>query len=237
MAVSKRTFKRRRATRSKRVVAMPVKRYVKSQFNRRLEHKQLNTFADEATVTRAGTIYDLCGVQRGTGGYARIGDEVTFRHIHFRYEVFQRDSLLLNLDNHNNIRVMLVQWKPEYEKDAPIPQRILELDSSIDNDPTIAPYNYDRRRDYTILYDRLHILTGEPIYNGTTVTFYAGPSSYKAAKTSIYSTKVSNKTITYGPVVTSETGKNHIVVLAISDSATIPSPSISFSAVFNYTDA
>lgn len=237
MAVSKRSFKRRRFTRSKRTVAAPVKRYVKRQFNRRLEHKFIYDYANNDTVTRSGYIYDLTDIQRGTQSFARIGDDITFIRLMFRYEVFQRDSILLNLDSHNNIRLILLQWKPEYSKDPPLPEKILELDTSIGNDPTLASYNADRRKDYTILYDKLHILTGEPVYNGSSVTYYSGPSSYKTGRSFIYSKRVPNKTITFSSEFTAGYGKNHIILLAVSDSAVVPSPEISFSSQFSYTDA
>lgn len=105
--------------------------------------------------------------------------------------------------------------------------------------PTVAPYNYENRDRYHIVYDSCLTTFNMPTWNGSATLYNPGPDSYKVAFKKphvITGRRLGKKYIDYLPSNYAY-GTNRLYLLLVSDSTFTPHPFAQFCGQIDYTDA
>lgn len=202
----KRTYKKKRSKRSKKT-ALATKKYVKYMFNKELEHKWFGAEYN-ANIADTGTFVDFSAVTQGVGSVQRIGDKINPTTIKF-------DISFLAQDLTNRFRLIIFQWHPNDNADAPQIQEIISYTAGYQ---TQAPLNPDFREQYTLLKDDfLHFETNSLLQHRRYIFRPKRVIDYNAAG--------------------STNGRNHIYVFMVSDSAVVPHVGVTITSMLMFTDA
>lgn len=199
--------------RKTRKVPDNVKRYVKSQQTRALETK----FYDRKNITLnpdySGQIVDLTAlITQGTTVATRVGDEITLRSIEWRGQIQYADT-------HNFVRFAIVRFKENNTGNIPLLSDWLETVADILAPTTL--WSYDNKADIQVLWDKTYYVDNA---NKKAVQF-AGKLGPQKLKT----------TVKYDPGVNS--GRDHIYIVAISDSSAAAHPQVDYDMRVLYKDA
>lgn len=190
-----------------------VKRVVKT-VNKGREHKVFTNIYNQLQVPWNGNFYELCNPVVGTADTQRIGDRVTPVNIDLKLRIVSSSS-----DVYNMVRIIVIQ---AHTTAFVVATDILRVMSSLS-----APYapesqfNYDNRKTYSVLYDRLR-----------GVSYNVGPA------TTTFNINIKRKLrpiqFTGGTVTTISGG---LYMIVISDSQATVHPDLAGTVRVLYTDS
>lgn len=162
----------------------------------------------------------------GTGYNQRAGAEIIPTELNFNY-------IIKCGDVYNLTRVLLIQWMDDAVLDAPTASEIFDPNSYSGAQQVIGQFLWPDRSKFKVLYDSLSTLVGSVV--GTpSASNPAGPTSVRDHKVTVFGKKMRRI------IGTTTIGGNYIgalYVVAISDSAITPNPTISWTARLKYRDA
>ncbi len=155
-----------------------------------------------------GTITGLLGPAQGAAVNQRIGDIIYLQKMWINYTC---DAA--NADVYSSLRVIVFQWHPNNGLIVPTASDILQLVST----SVYAMYDWNFADQYTILYDKLHSFAGlSTAPTASSNQCFGGQIDLsRASKQCNFS-------------IGSTFSSNSIYLLAISDSAIIPTPNLTF---------
>jgi len=176
-----------------------------------------------AADSNTGVLLDISAlVVPGTTDQTRIGDSIFTRSIELNYAVTS-----ITADQFNMIRVLIFIWKPT---STPVVTDVLQFGNGTVIAP-LSPYNHDRRDDFFILYDKLHMM---PYKDAGAGLVSVTSNSAQAKMNLIYKIPSFLRKVQY--VATTAVGNNHVYMLFYGDSAVAPHPQFAYSLKYNYSD-
>lgn len=203
-ALAKMAEESRSRARPKKSVPREVKQYV----NTRIAGSSVHHYKpDQITYseTNAASLYDLSAdIAPYTGATSpninRTGDEAHLMSLQLR-------GNLRVADNTNIFKILIFRWHPNTVAFTPTEAHIHKYLGHPE-----SPYNEDERKQYTILYEKLHYLseTSKPIV----------PINIK-----LFGKKVANKPMLYS-ANNANTGQDHIYLYLQSDSTLVANPAL-----------
>lgn len=171
-----------------------MRRVAKQVIRSQSERKYIATSLDTAISFNA-SLLTVAMPTLGTGNSNRIGQTIT-------PTVIQLKGVFSYSDPYNLIRMMVVQWHPDNQVDVPLAQDFFNAVGNLHAPDSNTPDPSIRNR-YTVLSDRRYVVSS------------AGPVA-REFNFSVYP----KKKILFNTGLT--TGKNHIYVVAVSDSGVAP---------------
>lgn len=203
-AAVRKTYKRKRrpARLPKRQYAA-IQKLISKNFNKRAEKKHFLTYNTGYSVDYAGTIQSLSDITQGDTDVTRDGDSLYLRSIRVKGGVVVSDST-------NAVRIIIFQWHADSTDDTATVNDILSATAVGTVVGPFASYYHDKRRLYTVMYDR--------VFNATTnesqLLFDTGYLRPKVRKISF--------------VNASTQAVHKLFILAISDSAAAGHPTVKY---------
>jgi len=164
----------------------------------------------------SGIVQSLFAPAQGVSVTNRLGDVCFLRGMVINYTINAA-----NADVVSSCRIILFQWKPNANLLAPTVSSILQLAT----DNIYAMYDWNFSDQYVILYDKLHS------FSGTSTAPTASSNQNWAGEISL---SRASKKVNFA--VSAVTGSNEIYLLAISDSAVIPFPTLTFKSRVMFED-
>lgn len=208
------------------------KRQVKSMIDSVTEEKAWYFTSGTVNVTTAGTCTKISSVGQGVADNDRNGDVLRKKMISFMYTItVGAAGLIAAADIFNTVRVIIFEWLNDDYATVPTPQNVIE--NSAVTVKTIALQNWDTKHLYKVLYDRSHVVFNSPIWNGAAVTWQHGVGG--TFQTAVPVNIPLKSKVEFD--ANGQTGKGHLYVLLISDSAFTPNPTIEFSSRLLFEDA
>jgi len=182
-------------------------------------------------VTTAGQFFKLTSIPSGSAEKQRTGDNIIRKFLEFKYTItVGATGLIAAADQYNTVRVIVFSWKAD---DGVYNPTAISLLDSAATPQTIASLFYDDKRNFTVHYDKSHVVFNTPYWNGAAVTWSHGVGGTFETPEPIripLKGKIEfNSDFTYGT--------NHLYAMFVSDSAFSPNPTCAFSSTFAYTDA
>jgi len=182
-------------------------------------------------VTTAGVAYKLSTVTEGAGRSQRVGDELNVRSLSIRYSIqVGATGLLAAADQFNSVRLIVLRWAQDDGAYVPSTANILQSGSA--TAVLNEHYNFDGRNLYKVIYDKTHVVFNSPVWNGSTTTWQHGYGANFASDTLEIPL---NSKISFDIDGTSAIG--HYYLLAVSDSAFSPNPSLEFTTRLDFLDS
>jgi len=199
-----RRIRRRRTTFRRKSVAKVVPKATKTYVKKALKaNKETNYALIENGATSISydvpTLTHWSAVAQGDTIRTRDGDRIEPTSLRMAYQCVHDAVTVIS-------RIIVFQWKPDNQVDAPSMAKILEVPST--NQSVYSPYMQDKvdRSKFVVLYDKIH--TGDA--TGLTATTHTRTVNIR---------KFANKFINYNEAAT--TGKSQIYVLAFSNVAAV----------------
>lgn len=197
--------------------AKAVKKIIQSQ----AELKYFTFFQAPTGISNAGSLVGTpFDVPNGTTDQERVGDSITLTGLlDFRYS-------MVALDTSNVVRVIIFQWRAQSYA-SPLAPTVTDI---LFTSNYLSHYNHDQRKNYNILYDKMHQLNGNgssasyPLTNNGIITVHKRVSLKRAAKKIHY-------------IGGGLQGQNRLFILFISDSSALSHPSVSYVTHFTYYDS
>jgi len=174
---------------------------------------------DSFPSTTAGGIFQLSIIPQGDTVTQRSGDQLMLKSLTIQGDVSVADGT-------NKVRFIVFQWRPIT---TPTIADILSAGVVAGTVDVYSLYNFEKRSQYKILYDKRWVLMGNATSN-----YPITPASIINFKTVI--TKKLLKKLQYVSNSNS-VGHNQVWYLTLSDSAASYNPEISFVPRFEYYDA
>jgi len=185
------------------------------------------------SVLTTGTITDLSTIGQGVTRDDRVGDRLRLKKLDWRCKVVaSTGGLLASADAYDTVRVILFRWWDDTAVNPPLLGNILKQGAS-GTDYTVASLNADDAEQYSIISDECYVVYNTTVYNGSALAVEPGPGHVAFVKKSF--TPPGDKHVTY--VNNANTGVGHVFMLAISDSAFTPHPTMAYAMLLEYTDA
>jgi hypothetical protein len=100
-------------------------------------------------ITSGTILPGMCNITQGSTVSQRIGDTVFWKNAYINYTV---DAI--NADVFSTFRIIIFQWHPNSSLIMPVVTDILQTASMY------SMYDWQYSNQYTILYDKVHCLTG-----------------------------------------------------------------------------
>jgi len=206
-----------KSVRRTQAVSKATKKYVKTAIksNKETQYALIDNSAN-------GISYDVpllatwSAVAQGDTIHTREGDRIEPTNLRVSYQCVHDAVTVVS-------RIIIFQWKPDNQVDAPSMAKILEVPST--NQSVYSPYMQDKvdRSKFVVLYDKMH--TGDT----------AGLTAYTRTRT-INLKKFANKYINYNESAT--TGKSAIYILAFSNVASASTePTFNKIVYFSWKDS
>lgn len=232
------TSRRRRYTRkSRQTLSTAAKRQV-YKIAKRLDNKEKDmkftfyeystTVSDNWTGPASFITWPVQGVQAYTsvkdlGGSEsqRIGNEIEISHIQFNYRIDVADTS-------NVFRVVIFQWFQQSDSNFPTIGDIFMNNGA--GYPYLDMYNYENKKNFKILFDKTHTLSGNAGNNATIINhkkWYGAGIPIKKIKFLGNSESGFNANIVKGA----------LYYMFVTDSTVISHPSINMAVRMLYTDA
>jgi hypothetical protein len=212
---------KRRRRRKAKVAKVPVatKKYVQKALtaNKETNYKLIDNSATNISYD-VPLLASWTSVAQEDGSndiHLRRGDRLQPMKLAIKYQCFHEAVTVIS-------RIILFQWKPDNQVDAPSMAKILEIPGTVNS--VYSPYMQDAvdRSKFVVLYDRMH--TGD--LTGTTNSTHT---------ISVNISKFANKYINYNEDATS--GKSQVYVLAFSNVASASArPSFNKIVYFHWKD-
>lgn len=185
--------------------------------NRNIESKFKDTAIGQP-IDNTGYFVKLTDLGRGTSDQnERVGDKVRMAGLKMRFQLVSAAADVTNI-----IRVIIFQWHPS---DA----IALNLGSILEGTTNYtAMYNHDQGANFSIFYDRTFTVNAQGIPNRMmmkTFNMYSRLGRMKWVR----------KTIKYNAGLS--TGQDNLYVCFVSDSGSVPHPSVFGTFRFTYKDA
>lgn len=220
-----RTFPLRKGTKVN-VRVKKLQRQV-SALKSQVERKSIDVIQNYTEINSSGNEFALAAsnIVQGTGDTERIGNKITAKSLHLRWQLKIGESSVVPNDAYNQIRLMVIKYETDDPSIAPSATDFLEnLNVLNPEEVMVSPYKRDSNYQFNIMYDKIHNL-----YWGNNS---GGTGGAPRLKNGVLKFKLRDKNIRYasmGP-------KTKIILLAISDSGATPSPNLAFHSRFYYTD-
>lgn len=160
--------------------------------------------------------FDHVGFSQGTGNGNRTGLSIIVKSIKFRGGISVADGF-------NVVRLVAFQYH-DLDSTAPLPENIFDNNYSISSLSAHTPYahfNLENKSAYTILYDKLFVLSNS----------VGGHTPCGTFNITIPGSKLRPVTYTTSGVTT---GNNHIYLCALSDSSVASHPVMNYVYEVNY---
>lgn len=177
-----------------------------------MEKKHHTSTFSTSSVSSTATLTNISAVTQGDSDTSRDGDQIYLKNIDFR-------AYLTRADTSNLVRLIVFQWRPSTQLATPTAATILENYAGDGTLDLVRHWNYDNKRNFKVLYDRL-ITLNEDIANRT-VKFNLNKSLIKK-------------------IQFDNGGTNHnnaVYVMYLSDSSAATHPSIDARIETTYLDA
>jgi hypothetical protein len=187
----------------------------KKQVEAMIKGQQETKFLDivnSITANYGGTVVALTDLGQGTTNITRIGNNITVRNLRFRYHLTCADS-------YNLVRVIIFRWHERFSLDPPDSSDILELVNS--TNAVNAPYTFNERDAFTILFDKTETLV---LSTSVNTAYVQGVL------------KVSQQPVQYFGSSTTDI-LNGLYFLVISDSSVTTHPGMNYYFRLEYTDS
>lgn len=217
---NKNTFGKRRRRRRKRSnldrkIATVTKQVIAQQDKKELELKLYQRpEVVGATIDNAGVIYNLSSdMSQGVLNNQRIGDQISLKSLLIRLQVQAADAA-----TYNTMRVIIFRW---FCTGNPLSSSVLQNSVSTLIRP-LSPLSISNSKQLQVLYDNIYQLS-----NSAAVSIGAITVDKLYIKLRGHGQWQSNTT-------TPEQGQ--VYLLAISDSAAVDAPELSFISRLRYTD-
>jgi hypothetical protein len=176
--------------------------------------KYVDTTLSPTSVSTTTQQFTVSSITQGASQGSRIGDTVFLHRMELRLTV-----TTANADVFNRVRFMIFMWLQDSNYVTPGPGSIVESATSLGIN---SPYNFEGRRHFKILYDRVFNLSG----TATNPT----PNS-QIVLTQSFNLR---ERVDYDPGQIA--GTNTMWMQMYSDSALTPFPALSFVLRIYYTD-
>nr|QGF19356.1 hypothetical protein [Antarctic circular DNA molecule] len=234
---SKKSYKRLSKT-----VPKSTKRYVKSTIHRMSETKFLTVEHPDIPVTLASTTLLITSeLAPGDSSTQRVGDKVEMLSVLYRYTVRASKTLVfVNGDEFNKVRIIFYRWRDMLRSDqVPIISDVLH-DLGVTTTRINLMYNQDNldQGRLHIVSDRTHVLGNYVYFDGGTNVVYTSSDGIKNVSGRFFGKRLGKKYLKYGVTndanVTEST--DQLYCLVVSDSSTLPHPTIDLSMRFFYKD-
>lgn len=176
--------------------------------------KYVDTQLVPSNVSTTSQQFTISSITQGASQGSRVGDTVFLHRLELRLTV-----TTANADVFNRVRFIIFMWRQDSGYLTPGSSSIVESATTFGIN---SPYNFDGRKHYKILYDRIFNLSGtstNPTPNSQIVLSESWPLRERTD---------------FNPGVIS--GTNTMWCQLFSDSAITPFPVMSFVARLYYTD-
>lgn len=179
------------------------------------ERKNVDS-SQNASIDTVGSILSLGldGLPQGTTMNNRLGNEITLKSVHIRGTVFPGEAT-------NTVRLLLVQWLSETAS-LTVVNNVLFNNATAGFD-VYSMYAKEYSGKFNILWDRSFAVSNAAAPN----IIYNHIVNRKMIKTIRYNSQVVGNLVTKGA----------LFLIALSDSAAFPHPTISFSTRITFTDS
>lgn len=174
------------------------------------EEKKYKTATFDLFAGTTGALTRIDNVAQGAGVNERIGREVKYSHIDFRYTYTFSDE-------YNLARIIIFKWK---EENVPSTVQILDIANTAGAE-WLAPHSEVYKKNYHILYDRTH---------------FCNKTDFQIVHRSV-TKKLNFKSRLVGDVLGSLSTNANIYVLSITDSGILPHPELKFAYQLYFTDS
>jgi len=211
---TKKYGRKRKYTRKYRKGGLATKAFVKQQIHKNVETKWYELGQTPTGVDWNGAITRLTSVPQGTTDSQRVGDKLTIRGIHIKYQITTGDSTQL-------FRVLVVQWKPNTNLITPGVATLLTGVTLGTVNAPLANYVWDYTNQWSILYDKMHRLDA-----------VSKPNVINMKRVNI---KYAKKVVEF--FAAGIEGSNHVYMVMVSDSGAGPHPTIAYQTRVLYDDA
>jgi len=196
-----------------------TEKVVHNVLRKTLEVKFLDTAANYANISAAGTLAQLTTIAQGAGGSQRVGDEVRLQKLILRVAGYQNNTTSVQLPN--IVRVIVFRWNEYTNATAPTGTAVLQVASVGSIGQTItSPYCavYLHSGDLQILHDSWH---------------------YTSLNSNSFATKIEldlDSELSF--VAAATTGSGHLYLALFSDDVGVvsPCPSVAYNARVQWVD-
>jgi len=110
-----------------------------------------DVYLPATSITTTPTYLGVCDPAQNASQGGRVADTIKLSRLELRLSINQ-----VNTDLFSSVRVIFFLWKVDNAVDQPTGTDILHFLTT----PEVAPYQWETRHKYTILYDRVFPLTG-----------------------------------------------------------------------------
>lgn len=203
---------RKSSKKSSKVVASKV--WVKKQLNSRSEKKFCDSTVTNTGVTTTGTTTYLSGIAQGNTAIQRIGDTVLYKSIRIKGTIIVGDTT-------NILRLILFRWKAKTDITLPTIANILQVGSG-SAQGVFSPLINDLRDQFIVLHDKLYPVNTNGTASGTQHLFSI-----------VKKLNVKAEYITTNSTFQS----NGLFLLAVTDSAVLPNPGITWYSRISFIDS
>jgi len=206
-----------KSVRRTQAVSKATKKYVKTAIksNKETNYALIDNSANNISYD-VPLLATWSAVAQGDTIHNREGDRIEPTNLRMSYQCVHDAATVIS-------RIIIFQWKPDNQVDAPSMAKILEVPSTTQS--VYSPYMQDKvdRSKFVVLYDKMH--TGDT----------AGLTAYTRTRT-VNIKKFANKYINYNESAT--TGKSAIYVLAFSNvSSASTEPTFNKIVYFSWKDS
>jgi len=181
-----------------------------------IETKFFDTIITSTTQSTTGSITSLSQMGQGLNSTSRVGDSIRIQHIEVRGRVTISTAAVTSL-----VRFMIVRDLDGY---GTVPAVTDVLETAVAVSAPLAPYKFNKRQRFSILYDEIFALAGGATADGSSTQVFTFSSAHQGH-------------ILYlgtGAVSASD-GKGTIYYLAVSDEAT-NTPTVALTSRILFTD-
>jgi len=176
--------------------------------SKRAKGEVVNKFVDtlvNTNVSSSGVAFPITAIAQNVTVSGRTGDTVFIKELYLNYAITVDFS-----DIHNVVRVMIAQFHPSSALVVPV---ILDFFQTLD---PLSMYNWQLSSNYTILYDKVHYLSGVSAAPCTSsLQGYSGIVGLNSAQ----------KRLEFTAALI--TGSEQLFVIVLSDSGIPPGPGFS----------
>lgn len=182
-----------------------------------IETKFLDTQQSSTTISTTGTVFPVSEIAQGLTSTTRVGDSIRLQH----FELRGRCTISATA-NTSLLRLLVVRDLDGYGT-APTVTDILETATPAVSAP-LAPYRFNKRQRFSILFDELFGLVGSAAYDGNSEEVFSFMTSHQGHILYLGATAAA-----------ASDGKGSVYVVAVSDEGT-NTPSIAFTSRILFTD-
>lgn len=183
-----------------------IRKIAQSVVNKNSETHHFGHYTAEATISNAGSIDCISDVPQGDTDVTREGDSLIPLSATVSFHCIGHSTA------YTRLRLMIFRWKRDDNVEPPTAVSQI-LENTSDTDQLMASiYNWDDRKDFDVLYDRVLCIAPSGATGG------GDKYQYQIKKNIKLNNKKYTKRIQYDNTAT--TGQGNIYFLMVSDQAT-----------------